>query len=121
MNGPSHASPDVRRHVPVAVNLYVSMPEVGGEVEIWNICPNDDCRRRLGIEHRGHPYPPESLRRHNSILLRVRSGDCVFFNGGLVHAVRGAGVLDDNSLGDARINLTFFTGIKDDETIIWWT
>ena len=90
-------------------------------MEIWNICPNDDCRRRLGIEHRGHPYPPELLRGHNSILLRVRQGDCVFFAGGLVHAVRGAGVPDDDSLGEARINITFFTGIKDDETIIWWT
>ncbi|MFZ5891923.1 MAG: hypothetical protein ACOY0T_12785 [Myxococcota bacterium] len=111
----------VARHTVVGVNLYCSMPPVGGELELWNISPNRACRARLGIEERGHPYDVEQLRSFQSMLLAVAPGDCVLLNGGFVHGVRGTGNGVPIALDERRLILTLFVGIKDDETILWWT
>lgn len=112
---------DVRQHIIVAVNLYISMPPSGGELRVWNILPNDSCRRRLGIEDRGHPYPPETLQGYDSKLISIQPGDCVLFNGALVHGVHGAGEHAPERPDDARLILTFFVGFQDERSVIWWT
>jgi len=109
----------VRQHTVVGINLYVSMPKQGGELEMWNVCPGEDCRRALGLVDRGHPYSVQSLAPFESQVIAVESGDCVVLNGAFVHGVRGAMTSVDQA--ERRLILTLFVGIKDDKTVLWWT
>jgi hypothetical protein len=110
---------DVRRHVAMAVNMYISMPPTGGELRLWNVRPDPEFRRRYGVEDRGHPYPPAAVEGYSSIDVAVKPGDCVVFNGAFVHGVKSAPA--PTGPHDARLNVTFFVGFKDDRSVLWWT
>lgn len=110
---------DVLRHVAMAVNMYISTPRTGGELRLWNLRPDREFRRRYGVEDRGHPYPPSAVEGYPSIVVRVKPGDCLVFNGAFVHAVNSAPA--PSGPGDSRLSLTFFVGFKDDRTVLWWT
>ena len=110
---------DVRRHVTMAVNMYISMPHTGGELCLWNLRPDHEFRRRYGVEDRGHPYPPDAVEGYPSIVVGVKPGDCLVFDGAFVHAVNSAP--SPAGPNDSRLILTFFVGFKDDRTVVWWT
>jgi hypothetical protein len=110
---------DVLRHVTMAVNMYISMPHTGGELRLWNLRPDREFRRRYGVEDRGHPYPPSAVDGYPSIVVAVKPGDCLVFNGAFVHAVNSAPA--PSGPNDARLSLTFFVGFKDGRTALWWT
>ena len=110
---------DVLRHVTMAVNMYISTPHTGGELRLWNLRPDREFRRRYGVEDRGHPYPPAAVEGYPSIVIAVKPGDCLVFNGAFVHAVHSAPA--PSGPHDARLSLTFFVGFKDDRSVLWWT
>jgi hypothetical protein len=110
---------DVRRHVTMAVNMYISMPHTGGELCLWNLRPDHEFRRRYGVEDRGHPYPPDAVDGYPSMVIAVKPGDCLVFDGSFVHAVNSAP--SPSGPHDSRLILTFFVGFKDDRTVVWWT
>lgn len=110
----------VRQHTVVAVNIYPHVHPLSGRyVQIWNIQPDDDCRRLLGLEHSGYPYPAEPLEAIESMLIEVNTGDICLFNGAQIHAVLGES--DDVPLRDRRLLITFFMGFIDEATAVWWT
>jgi Carrier-protein-independent halogenase WelO5 len=110
---------DVLQHVTMAVNMYISMPHTGGELCLWNLRPDREFRRRYGVEDRGHPYPPSAVEDYPSIVVAVKPGDCLVFNGAFVHAVNSAP--SPSGPHDSRLSLTFFVGFKDDRSVLWWT
>jgi hypothetical protein len=70
----------------VAVNLYIEVPERGGELELWDVRLSDEEREALlSGEHdfidRSVLPEPEAL--------RPRDGELILFRSDRVHAVRG--------------------------------
>ncbi len=102
----------VRDHEVCAVNMCVEN-EAGGRLVIWNIRPDGESRRRLGIEHTGFSYPADALAGFDELRIEVGPGDVYVFNGAYVHAV-------DASTGN-RTNLSFLMGFIDDRTVVSWT
>lgn len=112
---PDQAGFEIQRVTyPVAVNHYVRVPRTGGGLRVWNIRPDDECRKRLGLEFTGYPYPTDSLLGVESFVVHFRPGDCVFLSGAHVHAV-------EQTNGEERIILSFFMGHTGGKEVVWWT
>lgn len=102
---------------PVAVNIYAAMPKSGGELRVWNLQPSDACKRELGLEETGFPYPAPLLAALPFIDIASRPGDLVLLNGRFLHAVRGW----DGAVGE-RIVYNGFIGLsRDGATVLRWT
>lgn len=101
----------------MAVNMYLAIPERFGQLQIWNVEPDDESRAGLGVSRVGFPYPAELLTEHPSFTIAVETGDLCLVNGNLVHAVlRG-----DLTSSRSRLLLTCFTGLNSNSELIWWT
>ncbi|SOD91593.1 hypothetical protein [Streptomyces sp. Ag109_G2-15] len=112
---PRQAGFEIQRaadHEICAVNMCVEQEE-GGRLVVWNIRPDDDSRRALGIEHTGFSYPAETLEEFDVMHLDIRSGDVYVFNGRHVHAV-------DTCKGK-RTNVSFLMGFVDERSVVTWT
>lgn len=101
----------------VAVNICIEN-SIGGNLHYWNIQPNNNDRKKLGIEETGYPYPESLLINYNKIVLPIYTGDIYCFNGRNVHAVDKIKNSDNQKL---RSTISFFIGFKDDRTVIYWT
>ena len=101
----------------MALNIYAQVPENSGQVQIWNIEPDDETRTELDVRYVGFPYPAELLLEYPTMVVAVEPGDLCVFNGNLVHAVRRGDAVTPKS----RLLLTCFMGVNLNEELIWWT
>jgi hypothetical protein len=99
---------------PVAFNIYPSVTD-GGELEVYNIAPDDATRSRLGIAATGYPYPAEPVSRFDKLVIKPELGDLLILSGRFVHGVRGVGA------GGQRILLNHFGGFIDPTTFVRWS
>ncbi len=99
-----------------AVNMCLQNGAAGGQLVYWNIEPDDDTRRALGLEETGYPYQAEWLEDFDRIDLPVHAGDIYFFNGKLIHAVQAQA-----QPGEFRSTISFLMGFKDPKTAIYWS
>ncbi|GHJ11324.1 hypothetical protein TPA0907_56910 [Micromonospora humidisoli] len=102
----------------MAINFYPYVPAGTGQLKLWNLEPDDESRRRLGLAHSGYPYPPELLREVPSLDVTTGTGDLCVINGNLVHAVLGGRAAPD---AGRRLLLACFSGLNADNEMIWWT
>ena len=72
---------------PVAFNVYPAVSE-GGELEVYNIVPDDATWARLGITLTGYPYPAGLVDRFDKLVVKPEPGDLLILSGRFVH---GAG------------------------------
>ena len=101
----------------MAVNIYAAVPERSGQLQVWNVEPDDETRADLGLTNVGFPYPAELLAEYPSLTIAVETGDLCIANGNLVHAVlRGNAATPRN-----RLLLTCFMGRNLNNDLIWWT
>lgn len=117
LSWPEQADFEIRhttRHTVAAVNMCLENG-AGGRLVIWNVVPDLESRRRLGLDLSGSPYPPEVLDGHESIWLEIRTGDIYVFNGGHVHAVEAS------AGGGKRTTMAWNMGFCDDKTVVSWT
>ena len=101
----------------MAVNIYAAVPERSGQLQIWNVEPDDETRAELGLSGVGFPYPAELLSEYPATLIEVETGDLCVVNGNLVHAV----VRGDIASPRNRLLLTCFMGRNREGELIWWT
>jgi hypothetical protein len=101
----------------MAVNIYAAVPEKSGQLQVWNVEPDDETRADLGLSNVGFPYPAELLVDYPSMVIEVETGDLCVINGNLVHGV----VRGNTSSTKSRLLLTCFTGLNSNNELIWWT
>jgi hypothetical protein len=101
----------------MAVNIYASVPERSGQLQVWNVEPDDETRAELGLTNVGFPYPAELLTEYPSLTIAVETGDLCIGNGNLVHAVLRGNAASPRS----RLLLTCFMGRNINDDLIWWT
>lgn len=102
---------------PVALNVYVRVPDQGGALRVWAIQPSLQCKHRLGVSGRGYPYPIGELGEFRWLDIRPAPGDLVLLNGRYLHAVMGwSGRACD------RIVFNGFMGLSQDgSTVMRWS
>lgn len=87
--------------------------EGGGELDIWNIRPDDASRRLFGTERIGGPYPMSALASVEHITIEVRPGDIYVFNAAHLHAVRAS--------AGRRMTIYSLMGFGNEHTVLRWT
>jgi len=101
----------------MALNLYAEVPANSGQVQLWNVEPDDRTRDELGLSHVGFPYPAELLSGYPSLVIPVETGDLCVTNGNLIHAVlRG-----EATSPKKRLLITCFMTLNRAGELIWWT
>jgi hypothetical protein len=115
---PKQADFEIQRvvdHHAVALNISLENG-AGGRLAYWNIQPDLECRRRLGLHYTGSPYPLDTLEGIAMQWVDIRPGDVYVFNGAHVHAVE-----PNTDPSARRTTLAGILGFIDDKTVVSWT
>lgn len=99
----------------VGVNLCIRSNPQQGALLVWNKRPDEEERRRFGVEHLGYPYPSSFVKDQEYLRILPEPGDIYCVNGTLLHAV------EKQKTGDTRLSLSFIIGFIDDATVVHWT
>jgi hypothetical protein len=103
-------------HPVAALNICLENEGGNGRLVYWNIQPDVESKRRLGIEFTGSPYPLAALEGYESKWVEVRRGDVYVFNGAHVHAVE-----PNSDERQKRTTLAAMMGFVDDRTVVTWS
>lgn len=103
-----------KAHTVIAHNLCVDATGFGGELTVWNIQPNDECRKHFGVLDTGYPYPPIFLRGVEKFEVKLNAGDMYFMNGCYIHGVK-------NVINGNRITAGRFMGFIGNNKVVYWT
>lgn len=96
----------------IACNLCIST-DIGSELVIWDLKPDDKIRKELNISKTGYPYPLEYVNNFKKKSIKLNPGDLYFLNASYVHGVT-------NSKNSDRITSgRFITHINN--KVVRWT
>lgn len=95
-------------------NICLEASEVGGELQIWNLIPDNECREAYDVTRTGYPYPLEDLTDVESVSVRLRQGDIYFMNACKLHGVRSV-------VAGKRLTAGRFIGRVSDRKVVYWT
>lgn len=99
----------------IAINFCLENDETGN-LHFWNIQPDQNTKKNLGLEITGYPYSIEMMYEFDMIDLRINPGDIYFFNGKNIHAV-GAPKYKDQY----RTTIACLMGTNSNNELIYWT
>ncbi|WP_147194067.1 L-isoleucine 3(1)-dioxygenase [Pantoea sp. CCBC3-3-1] len=97
-----------------AYNICLEAAKGGGQLKIWNLIPDNECRARLGVTRTGYPYPPHLLENTESLAVQLNVGDLYFMNACHLHGV--SSVSEGSRLTAGR-----FIGKLNDKKVVYWT
>lgn len=100
----------------LAFNIYLSVPENGGEVEIWNWRATDAEFHDLRNQDPDLSYGMDRSKiRKPDVVYKPKKGDILLFNPRNVHAVAP-------SFGTQRLTISTFIGYSgDDKELVLWS
>ncbi|TKI06520.1 2OG-Fe(II)-dependent halogenase WelO5 family protein [Martelella alba] len=101
------------KHV-IAFNACIQASGEGGELCVWNLEPDESCRRSFGVEKTGYPYPPQHLSGIESFSVRLNPGDVYFLNAGFLHGVQTV-------RNGQRLTAGRFISAISSRKVIYWT
>ena len=97
----------------LSANIYLDIPEQGGELEMWNIEPSEEEYRQLqgekgyGLDRNTLPPP--------AAIIKPEPGDLILLNPRFIHAVRP-------SSQSNRVTLSSFVGyFGEDQPLAYWS
>lgn len=109
-NAPPQDEPLLKQ---LSANIYLEIPEEGGELEMWNIEPSEEEYRQLqgekgyGLDRNILP-PPASV-------IKPQPGDLILLNPRFIHAVRPSSL-------SHRVTLSSFVGyFGEDKPLAYWS
>ncbi|WP_316399415.1 hypothetical protein [Bradyrhizobium sp. 33ap4] len=108
--------PVVANNTVLALNLYISMPEKGGDLRIWSHRPTATDRKSQGVETTGYPYSSGYLEAIPFQDLQLKAGDIALIDGGFIH-----GVTPQSGNEKRRLLLNNFFGFARPDLVLWWT
>jgi hypothetical protein len=98
-----HLVGDLCSFARLAVNVYLAVPPAGGELELWDLRPDEEQIERWHLADysldRNQIGPPD-------LVLRPVAGDLILFHSDQVHAV-------SDVRGGLRLTASCFLGIRD--------
>ena len=110
-NTPSHDQSELLKQL--SVNIYLEIPEHGGELEMWDIEPSEEeyqqlqGDRKYGLDRETLPPPATSI--------KPQPGDLILLNPRLIHAVRP-------SSDSVRVALSAFVGyFGENQPLAYWS
>lgn len=89
-----------------SANVYLSLPDSGGELELWDLPPVPMHEVKPDYDWRAN-YP-------NSILLTPEKGELIIINTRRPHAIR-------SFTAGSRVTQQCFIGLKKDKSIVLWS
>ncbi len=97
----------------LAFNLFVCVPESGGELTVWRRrwTPDDEQHRRSEF---GYGYEPGIVARYPSVTVSAQFGEGVFFDPRNYHAVAA-------SANGRRVSVAFFLGVTPTGHLTIWS
>ena len=100
-------------HHQLSANIYLQVPPIGGELELWNFLPGASEYAALkGPRHYGVNRSSLSA---PDLVIKPAPGDLIFLNPRFVHAVRPVREKD-------RITLSAFVGVRSEsEPLVYWS
>lgn len=98
----------------LAYNACVDASGEGGNLSVWDLEPDGECRIAFGVEETGYPYPPDRLIGVRRFSVRLEPGDVYFLNASFLHGV-------ENVRGGRRITAGRFIGLTDSSKAVYWT
>ncbi|BCG97424.1 MULTISPECIES: 2OG-Fe(II)-dependent halogenase WelO5 family protein [unclassified Mesorhizobium] len=107
---------EVAHNTVVALNVYPSMPEEGGNLRLWSHKPTVADRKSQSVETTGYPYSAAYLEAVPSREFQLNAGDIALIDGGFVHGVTG-----QSGNGKRRLVLNSFFGFARPDLVLWWT
>lgn len=96
----------------VAANLCIADDAEGSATVLWNHCPDDAVRAKLGLEKTGYPYPIDYADQFEKVRVNIRRGDLYFMNASFLHGV-------ENSPTNYRITAGRFITCVDHKVLTW--
>ncbi|CDG96850.1 Prolyl 4-hydroxylase, alpha subunit [Xenorhabdus bovienii str. puntauvense] len=108
---PAHVSWQLQYQL--SANIYLQVPDEGGELEIWKKQPNEEEYQHLqGERHYGISRTDISS---PDLVIKPVARDLIIINPRFIHAVRPVSRVD-------RITLSAFIGVKSEqEPLIYWS
>jgi len=98
----------------LAYNSCVDASGDGGNLSIWDLEPDDECRKAFDVVETGYPYPPDRLTGVRRLSVRLEPGDVYFLNASFLHGV-------ENVRGGRRITAGRFIGLSEANKAVYWT
>ncbi|MTV19105.1 MULTISPECIES: hypothetical protein [Bradyrhizobium] len=114
--GADYELPAAGKNTVVALNLYTSMAEEGGNLRIWSHKPTVADRKSQGVEKTGYPYSAAYLEAIPCRDFQLKAGDITLIDGGFIH-----GVTRQSGNGKRRLLLHSFLGFARPDLVLWWT
>lgn len=110
-NLPAHLQ--VSLQAQLSANIYLQVPEHGGELEVWNTRPSEDEYQHLKSDR--HYGIDRHLLRPADFTTRPKDGDLIIINPRFIHAVRPV-------QHTPRITLSSFIGYFGEQSpLIYWS